>query len=157
MPRYTPEQLIKRNASVWTDVQIILAPIQFIIFLIGVTLNTIVAKNLMVIDLYWISVALLFKTIFLALLFITGMFFEKELFDEWIYSKEFFWEDIGSTIAVFFHLLYFVLAWLAVSQQTLLMAAYIAYLTYLLNALQYLTRIFLEKNNERKLRRLGKI
>jgi 3-vinyl bacteriochlorophyllide hydratase len=39
MPRYTPEQLAKRNASVWTDNQVILAPLQFFIFLGGVTLN----------------------------------------------------------------------------------------------------------------------
>jgi len=37
MPRYTPEQLVKRNASVWTDVQLILAPIQFLVFLAGDT------------------------------------------------------------------------------------------------------------------------
>jgi 3-vinyl bacteriochlorophyllide hydratase len=39
MPRYTPEQLERRNASVWTKVQGILAPIQFVMFLVGVTVT----------------------------------------------------------------------------------------------------------------------
>lgn len=157
MPRYTPEQLVKRNASVWTDIQIILAPLQFLIFLGGITLNSLYAWNLANIDFYWISVAILFKTLFFAILFITGMFFEKEIFDEWVYSKEFLWEDIGSTVAAFFHLLYFVLAWMGYSERVLVMEAYIAYLTYVLNALQYLVRIILEKNNEKKLRVQGRI
>lgn len=157
MPRYTPEQLVKRNASVWTDIQIILAPLQFLIFLGGITLNSLYALNLANIDFYWVSVAILFKTLFFAILFITGMFFEKEIFNEWVYSKEFLWEDIGSTVAAFFHLLYFVLAWMGYSERVLVMEAYIAYLTYVLNALQYLVRIILEKNNEKKLKVQGRI
>ena len=39
MPRYTPEQLERRNASVWTKVQGILAPIQFVMFLAGLTVT----------------------------------------------------------------------------------------------------------------------
>jgi len=157
MPRYTPEQLAKRNASVWTDIQVILAPLQFCIFLGGVTLNTLYYFDLASIDFYWISVAILFKTIFFAILFITGMFFEKEIFDQWVYSKEFLWEDVGSTVAAFFHLLYFVMAWTGYTDDVLVVEAYIAYLTYVLNALQYLVRIILEKNNERKLKVQGQI
>ena len=107
MARYTPEQLVKRNASIWTDIQIILAPIQFMFFVVGLTTTALYTNSLFVISLYWVSVAILFKTLFFALLFITGMFFEKEIFNKWVYSKEFLWEDIGSTIAAFFHLLYF--------------------------------------------------
>lgn len=157
MPRYTPEQLAKRNASVWTDIQIILAPIQFIFFLTGVILNTLYAYNIVAIDFFWISIAILFKTLFFAILFITGMFFEKEIFDQWVYSPEFLWEDVGSTIAAFFHLLYFVMAWMGYPEHVLVIEAYIAYLTYVGNALQYLIRIILEKNNEKKLRMQGQI
>lgn len=35
MPRYTPEQLRIRNSSIWTKVQFVLAPIQFVVFLVG--------------------------------------------------------------------------------------------------------------------------
>ncbi|NEX12870.1 2-vinyl bacteriochlorophyllide hydratase [Prosthecochloris sp. ZM] len=99
MPRYTPEQLAKRNASIWTDIQIILAPLQFFIFLIGVTVTVLYANGWFVTDIYWVSLAILFKTLFFALLFITGAFFEKEIFNKWVYSKEFLWEDVGSTVA----------------------------------------------------------
>lgn len=151
MPRYTPEQLAMRNASVWTDIQIILAPIQFLIFLTGVTVTALYANGLFITDFYWVSVAILFKTLFFALLFITGMYFEKEIFGKWIFSKEFLWEDIGSTVAAFFHLLYFVMAWMGYSEEVLIWEACIAYFTYVVNALQYFVRIILEKNNERRL------
>jgi len=157
MPRYTPEQLVKRNASIWTDIQIILAPIQFLFFIAGLTITTLYANNLFLSGFYWVSVAILFKTLFFALLFITGMFFEKEIFNQWVYSKEFLWEDIGSTIAAFFHLLYFFLAWFGASQEVLLWDAFLAYFTYVLNALQYLVRIILEKINERNLRMDGQL
>ena len=157
MPRYTPEQLVKRNASVWTDIQIILAPIQFLIFIAGVTITALYANGLFITNLYWVSLAILFKTLFFALLFITGMFFEKEVFDKWVYSKEFFWEDVGSTVAAFFHLLYFFLAYFGYSQEVLIWDAFLAYCTYVLNAMQYLVRIILEKMNERHLRIDGQI
>jgi 3-vinyl bacteriochlorophyllide hydratase len=157
MPRYTPEQLAKRNASVWTDIQVILAPFQFLIFLAGVTVTTLYANHVFAIDFYWVSLAILFKTLFFALLFITGMFFEKEIFDQWVYSKEFLWEDVGSTVAGAFHLLYFFLAYMGYSEKVLAGEAYLAYLTYVVNALQYLVRIILEKHNERKLKLHGQI
>lgn len=157
MPRYTPEQLAKRNASVWTEIQIILAPIQFLVFFAGITLNTLYTYDIVAVDFYWISITILFKTLFFALLFITGMFFEKEIFDKWIYSPEFLWEDVGSTVAAFFHLLYFVMAWMGYPERVLVVEAYIAYLTYVINALQYLVRIILEKNNEKKLRVQGQL
>ena len=157
MPRYTPEQLVKRNASVWTDIQIILAPIQFLFFIAGLTITALYANSLFITSFYWVSLAILFKTLFFALLFITGMFFEKEVFDQWVYSKEFLWEDIGSTIAAFFHLLYFFLAYFGYSRDVLVLDAFLAYFTYVLNALQYLVRIILEKLNERNLRMDGRI
>ncbi len=157
MPRYTPEQLVKRNASIWTDIQIILAPIQFLIFVTGVTITILYSNGLFITDFYWVSVVILFKTLFFALLFITGMFFEKEIFDKWVYSKEFLWEDIGSTVAAAFHLLYFVLAFLGYPEDVLIWEAFLAYFTYVVNALQYLVRIILEKLNERKLRLDGRI
>ena len=157
MARYTPEQLIKRNASVWTDIQIILAPVQFLFFVAGVTITALYHYALFVPGIYWVSLAILFKTLFFAILFITGMFFEKEIFNQWVYSKEFLWEDIGSTGASAFHLLYFILAFLGYSEDVLIWDAFIAYFTYVLNALQYLTRILLEKHNERKLRIDGQI
>jgi len=58
MPRYTPEQLSMRNASVWTDIQIILAPVQFLIFIAGVTITTLFANGILVNGFYWVSLAI---------------------------------------------------------------------------------------------------
>ena len=37
-PLYTPEERIRRDASVWTLVQGILAPVQFLVFLVSLGL-----------------------------------------------------------------------------------------------------------------------
>jgi 3-vinyl bacteriochlorophyllide hydratase len=152
MPRYTPEQLAKRNASVWTEIQLLLAPVQFVIFLTGVGLNILYANFPASIDFYWISVAILFKTIFFVILFVTGMFFEKDIFGHWVFSKEFFWEDVGSSVATFFHFLYFFLAWKGYSDKSLVFWSSVAYSSYIINAIQYLVRIWLEKSHERKMK-----
>lgn len=157
MPRYTPEQLMKRNASVWTDIQLILAPIQFFVFLAGVIVTFLYVQNDQIFSFYWVSVAILFKTLFFGLLLVTGAYFEKEIFDKWIYGKEFLWEDVGSTVAAFFHLLYFVMAYMGYPEDVLIWEAFLAYFTYVVNALQYLVRILLEKHNERRLRASGLI
>ncbi len=68
------------------------------------------------------------------------------------FSKEFLWEDIGSVLAAAFHLLYFVLAFMGASEDLLVQEAFLAYFTYVLNALQYLVRIILEKLHERRLK-----
>jgi len=154
----TCRAILQNNSPcVWTDIQIILAPVQFLIFIAGVTITTLFANGILVNGFYWVSLAILFKTLFFDILFITGMFFEKEIFNQWVYSKDFLWEDIGSTVAALFHLLYFVMAYLGYSQEVLIKEAYLAYLSYILNAMQYLVRIILEKNNEKKLRLEGEL
>ncbi len=154
MPRYTPEQLRKRNNSVWTTVQLVLAPIQFVVFIVGVIL-TFMYYNGSLENFSLVTWALLIKTIFLVVLFVTGAFFEKEIFDIWVYSPEFLWEDIGSTVATIVHFLYFVLAYLGFSQEALIWTAFAAYFTYVVNAAQYLVRIYLEKQNEKRLKSQG--
>jgi len=155
MPRYTPEQLAMRNASVWTDVQLILAPIQFIVFLTGVAVTAVYAVNSDLFSFYWVSLAILFKTFLFGLLLVTGAYFEKQIFDKWIYGKEFLWEDVGSTVAAVFHLLYFVMAYMGFPEDVLIWEAFLAYFTYVVNALQYLVRIILEKHNERRMKADG--
>ncbi|KAA6232002.1 2-vinyl bacteriochlorophyllide hydratase [Chlorobium phaeovibrioides] len=152
MPRYTPDQLARRNASIWTDVQLILAPIQFVVFLLGVGVTALYAMDSTLFSFYWVSVAILFKSFLFGLLFVTGAYFEKEIFDKWVFSKEFLWEDVGSVFAAAFHLLYFVLAFMGASEDVLVQEAFLAYFTYVLNAMQYLVRIILEKLHERRLK-----
>ncbi len=154
MPRYTPEQLRIRNRSVWTKVQLILAPIQFVVFIVGFVLTYLhyigEIENFAI-----VTYAVAVKTIFFVVLFVTGAFFEKEVFGKWVYSPEFFWEDVGSTIAMAIHFLYFFLLLFKASYELLIWCAFAAYFSYVANALQYLIRIWLEKRNEKRLKEQG--
>jgi 3-vinyl bacteriochlorophyllide hydratase len=84
---YTPEQKIRRDASVWTLVQGILAPVQFLIFLISLWL---VVRCLMTgegesMALYSVVV----KTIALYTIMITGCIWEKVVFDQYLFAPAF--------------------------------------------------------------------
>jgi 3-vinyl bacteriochlorophyllide hydratase len=156
MPRYTPEQLRIRNSSVWTTVQLTLAPIQFLVFIGGVVITALYSAGTIQ-DFAWVTYAILVKTLFFIILFATGAIWEKEVFGMWVFSPEFFWEDVGSTIAIAVHFLYFVFAAMNSSKEILVWAAYAAYFTYVANAAQYLIRIYLEKRNEARLKESGVI
>ena len=152
MPRYTPEQLAKRNASKWTTVQAILAPIQFLMFLTGLTVTYLYQSGIWIDDFTWITVFVVLKTLMLVLIFVTGGFFELEVFGQFAFAHEFFWEDFGSAIAMIVHLGYFVLFYMGLDENTLIWTALLAYLSYLINAAQFVIRLLLEKHNEKKLK-----
>jgi len=157
MPRYTPEQLEKRNASKWTTVQAILAPIQFLIFLAGLTVTYLYSQGIWITDFTWITTFVILKTAMLVLIFVTGGFFELEVFGQFAFAHEFFWEDFGSAIAMIVHISYFILFWMGLEEQTLIWTAYLAYLSYLVNAAQFVIRLLLEKHNEKKLKASGAV
>jgi 3-vinyl bacteriochlorophyllide hydratase len=152
MPRYTPEQLERRNASVWTKVQGILAPIQFVMFLAGITVTWLYQTHNGIDSFAWITFFVTLKTLMLALIFVTGGFFELEVFGQFAFVHEFFWEDFGSAIAMVVHLSYFFLFFMGLDESTLIWTALLAYLSYLINAAQFVIRLILEKHNEKKLK-----
>jgi 3-vinyl bacteriochlorophyllide hydratase len=152
MPRYTPEQLQKRNASVWTKVQGILAPIQFLIFLAGLTVTYLYNQGTWITDFGWVTFFVALKTFMLVLIFVTGGFFEQEVFGAFAFAPEFFWEDFGSAIAMIVHVSYFILFFMGIEQHTLILTALLAYFSYLVNATQFVVRLLLEKHNEKKLK-----
>ncbi|MBZ4219860.1 MAG: 2-vinyl bacteriochlorophyllide hydratase [Chlorobium sp.] len=152
MPRYTPEQLERRNASVWTKVQGILAPIQFVMFLAGITVTWLYQSDNGIDNFAWITFFVTLKTFMLVLIFVTGGFFELEVFGQFAFVHEFFWEDFGSAIAMVVHLSYFILFFMGLDESTLIWTALLAYLSYLVNAAQFVIRLLLEKHNEKKLK-----
>jgi 3-vinyl bacteriochlorophyllide hydratase len=135
---YTPDQLRRREASKWTKVQIILAPIQFLAFIISFSLvirylatgEGHMAATISI----WIKIALIWA------LTITGMLWEHDMFDHYFLAKEFFWEDIGNLIAIITHNLYFVAQWMGASERTVMWVMVFAYITYLFNAAQFIVR-----------------
>ena len=137
-PAYTPEQLEKRNNSKWTLVQAILAPIQFLAFIISFIL---VVRYLLTGQGYMIAtISVLIKIALLWLITITGMIWEKEVFGHWFLARQFFWEDVGNAVAMLLHNLYFLAQWLGWSSQAVMTLMLVAYITYLFNSAQFIVR-----------------
>jgi len=106
MALYTSEQLERRNASRWTRVQVVLAPIQFLAFLISFGL---VVRFLATGQGYAVANAsVLVKIGLLWAITVTGMVWEKEVFGRYFLARAFLWEDLGNAVAMLTHNLYFV-------------------------------------------------
>ena len=139
-PLYTPEQRERRDSSVWTLVQGILAPIQFIIFLISLVLvlrylNTgegAAAANISVVV----------KTCALYLIMVTGAIWEKVVFGKYLFVPAFFWEDVFSMLVLALHTAYLVMLFGNFgSERDRLLLALAAYVTYAINAGQFILKL----------------
>ncbi|MDZ4719805.1 MAG: 2-vinyl bacteriochlorophyllide hydratase [Roseiflexaceae bacterium] len=138
MAIYTPEQMVRRNSSIWTKVQAILAPIQFLAFLASFGL---VIRYLTTGEGYAIANAsVLIKITLLWAITITGMIWEKEIFGHYFLAKEFFWEDIGNAVAIVSHNLYFLAVALHWSREAVMTVMLVAYCTYLINCAQFIVK-----------------
>lgn len=138
MSTYTAEQLEKRDKSKWTVVQAILAPLQFLAFIISLVL---VIRYLTTGAGYAAAnVSVLIKITLLWLITITGMIWEKEVFGHWFLAPQFFWEDVGNAVAMLLHNLYFLARWLEWSNQAVMTIMLIAYIGYLFNAGQFIVK-----------------
>lgn len=138
MSTYTAEQLARRDASRWTRVQVVLAPIQFLAFLISLTL---VVRYLVTGEGYLVAnISVLIKIALLWAITITGMIWEKEIFGHYFLAPQFFWEDVGNALAIVAHNLYFLAQALHWSQRAVMTLMLIAYCTYLLNCAQFVLK-----------------
>ena len=135
---YTPEQMARRNASVWTKVQAILAPVQFVAFLISFGL---VVRYLSTGQGYAIANAsVLVKIALLWAITITGMIWEHEIYGHYFLAREFFWEDVGNAVAMLTHNVYFLARALHWPDRTVMLLMLLAYCTYLVNCAQFVRR-----------------
>jgi 3-vinyl bacteriochlorophyllide hydratase len=138
MAIYTPEQMARRNTSVWTKVQAILAPIQFLAFLVSFGF---VIRYLTTGEGYGITnISVLIKITLLWAITITGMIWEKEIFGHYFLAKEFFWEDVGNAVAIVSHNLYFLAVALHWSREAVMTVMLVAYCTYLINCTQFIVK-----------------
>jgi len=139
-PLYTPDQRKRRNESVWTLVQGILAPVQFLIFIVSFCL---VIRYLFTGDGYEIAtVSIVIKTIALYLIMITGSIWEKVVFGKYLFAEGFFWEDVFSMLVLALHTAYLYFLWNgALSANELIYLALAAYVAYLINAAQFLWKL----------------
>ena len=139
-PLYTAEQRKRRNESVWTLIQGILAPVQFLIFIVSFCL---VIRYLFTGDGYEIAtVSIVIKTIALYLIMITGSIWEKVVFGKYLFAEGFFWEDVFSMLVLALHTAYLYFLWNgALSANELIYLALAAYVAYLINAAQFLWKL----------------
>ena len=146
---YTPSQRIIRDRTVWTKVQAILAPLQFIVCIISLAL---VLRYLFTDEGYYIAtVSILVKSFLLFLIMVTGAIWEKVVFGQFLFAEAFFWEDVVSFFVIFFHGLYLYILlsgdFLPSSQMSL---ALFAYFLYFINAFQFLRKLRLARQSSQK-------
>ena len=146
---YTPSQRIIRDRTIWTKVQAILAPLQFIVCIISLAL---VVRYLFTSEGYYIAtVSIVVKSSLLFLIMITGAIWEKVVFDQFLFAKAFFWEDIVSFFVIFFHCLYlYVLLSGDFAPTSQMSVALFAYFLYFINAFQFLRKLRLARQTDQK-------
>jgi 3-vinyl bacteriochlorophyllide hydratase len=136
---YTTEQRRRRDSTAWTLVQGVLAPIQFLVFLVslGLVLNYLHSGRG-----YDIAAgSVVVKTFMLYAIMITGAIWEKKVFDRYLFAHAFFWEDAVSMLVIALHSAYLAAlfsGWGSADDRMLLALA--AYLTYAINAAQFIVK-----------------
>jgi 3-vinyl bacteriochlorophyllide hydratase len=140
VPLYTPEQRLRRDATPWTLVQGVLAPLQFAVFLIslGLVLRFLATGD----GALAATASVVAKTLVLYVIMVTGAIWEKQVFGRFLFAPAFFWEDATSMIVIALHTAY-LLALLTggMTQHGLMMLALTAYATYVVNAVQFLAKL----------------
>jgi len=152
---YTEEERRRRDASVWTLVQGLLAPIQFLVFLIslGLILRFLATGE----GLFEAQLSIIAKTLALYAIMVTGSIWEKQVFGRYLFARPFFWEDVFSILVLALHSAYLAGLYLGLldpAGQMLLALA--AYASYLINAGQFLWKLRLARL-ERALPASGRI
>jgi 3-vinyl bacteriochlorophyllide hydratase len=145
---YTPEQRLRRDATKWTLVQGILAPIQFAVFLISLFLVT---RYLSTGDGFTAATAsIVLKTVLLYAIMVTGSIWEREVFGCYLFAPAFFWEDVFSFLVLGLHTAYLIalFAGLGTPRQQMLLAL-AAYASYFVNATQFILKLRAARRDER--------
>jgi 3-vinyl bacteriochlorophyllide hydratase len=137
---YTFEQRARRDATRWTLVQGILAPVQFLVFAVSLVL---VLRFLLTGEGYMAAtVSILVKTGMLYLIMVTGAIWEKVVFGQYLFAPAFFWEDVFSFAVIALHTLYlWALLTGSMTPHQLMFVTLAAYTTYVINAGQFIWKL----------------
>ncbi|GAB5414639.1 MAG: 2-vinyl bacteriochlorophyllide hydratase [Congregibacter sp.] len=139
-PLYTPEERVRRDTTRWTIVQGVLAPLQFLVFLVSLVLVVNFLINGSGLDAAIASVII--KTLVLYTIMVTGAIWEKKVFGQYLFARAFFWEDVVSMGVIALHTAYlacWILGYGSPQQQLLIALA--AYIIYVVNAAQFLLKL----------------
>ena len=139
-PLYSEQERQRRDASGWTLVQGVLAPIQFLVFLVSLAL---VLRFLATGEgLGWATASIVVKTLTLYTIMLTGCLWEKDVYGVYLFAPAFYWEDVFSMLVLALHTAYLVaLATDGLAPRPLMFLALAAYATYVINATQFLLKL----------------
>ena len=137
---YSAEERLRRDSSKWTIVQGVLAAFQFFVFLISLLL---VLRTLLTGEgALAANASVIFKTLVLYTIMITGSLWEKAVFGKYLFAPAFFWEDVVSFAVIGLHTIYvYTLVTGSMTQHSLMLLVLAAYATYALNATQFLWKL----------------
>jgi 3-vinyl bacteriochlorophyllide hydratase len=136
---YTPEERARRDATIWTTVQGVLAPVQFLVFLVSLAL----VSRFMITGAGYeaATISIIVKTAVLLTIMVTGAIWEKVVFGQYLFAHAFFWEDVVSFAVIALHLTYvwaLLAGWPHSEQMWIALAAYAA---YVINAAQFVWKL----------------
>lgn len=145
---YTPQERARRDATIWTPVQGFLAAFQFLVFVVSVCL---IARYMVTGDGETAAVwSVVFKTLVLYAIMVTGSIWEKVVFDKWLFAPAFFWEDVFSFLVLGLHTAYLWSVYTGnMGTRDQLWLALAAYAAYAINAGQFLLKLRAARAQER--------
>jgi 3-vinyl bacteriochlorophyllide hydratase len=143
-PLYSPEERQRRDATVWTPVQGVLAPVQFVVFLVSLAL---VLRFLSTGEGHAAAqLSVVVKTLTLYTIMVTGSIWEKVVFGRWLFAPAFYWEDVFSMLVLALHTAYLVAVFTgALGERGQMLLALAAYATYVINAGQFIYKLRLAR------------
>jgi 3-vinyl bacteriochlorophyllide hydratase len=138
-PLYTQEERERRDATRWTLVQGVLAPLQFLAFAVSLVL---VARFLVTGEGFFAAtVSIVIKTGLLYAIMVTGSIWEKAVFGRYLFAPAFYWEDVVSMGVIALHTAYLVALALGADPHVQIAIALAAYASYAVNAAQFLLKL----------------
>ena len=118
----------------------ILAPIQFLAFLISAVF--VIRYLINGEDLALATGSVVVKTVLLYAIMVTGCIWEKEVYGVYLFAHAFFWEDVFSMLVLALHAAYvFVLITDAAPPRGQMWLALAAYTAYVINATQFILKL----------------
>jgi 3-vinyl bacteriochlorophyllide hydratase len=139
-PLYTVEERLRRDATTWTLVQGVLAPVQFLVFLMSLflVLRYLATGHGLTAATYSVVV----KTGLLYTIMVTGSIWEHRVFGRYLFARAFFWEDVFSILVLVLHTSYLAaLFGNSLPAHQLMLLALAAYASYVINAAQFLLKL----------------
>lgn len=151
-PLYTEAERRRRDASRWTLVQGILAPLQFVVFLVSFAL---VVRYLGTGEGFVAAtISVVLKTLILYAIMVTGSIWEHDVFGRYLFAPSFFWEDVVSMVVLALHTAYLAaLLFGILGARHQMILALGAYAAYVVNATQFLLKLRLARQEQAAERR----